>query len=540
MFSAAFAPLAFAGVEPWAAALLEIVFFWTAASLLKSPRLCPESVCDRTLLPAALFMAALAALQCFSQRPADGPASLLPFTFWRVSTAKAALWWLALAALVWSVPRIITDWRQLKKISWTIFLTGMVISLIGMLQKSEVNGMIYGLRRVSGMPFGPFVNRDHAASYLAMAALAGLGILCSRLTQWPKIMGRSRRADFLATQFTTLVMVSVVVGGIIKTGSRGGLAAFALAAFAGGWVSSGLLRRRKKLAARTALLLAAGGYCFFLLTHPYFLGFSGAKLDHTLLTRLSLYRSSLAMFMDFPVFGAGLGAVSNGFQLYQESSVHGFVRHVHSDWLELLLQTGVVGTAVYLTGFLLLLKRGFSLWKNCPSREVRALCGGFLAAALAFSLHGFMDFSFQMPANAVTFFLLLSLVGTLPVKYGKSEPEPKICGPAGDALPAAAFGALLLLSLPQVIGWIYSRRAVLSPADGRPALYQKALACDPDPRLAFQTAAAYYNLALKNPARKKELFSSAYETAARYAALSPADRDLAALKAAALIQIENP
>jgi len=532
-----FAPLAFAAVEPWAFGLLYAVFFGLAARLYIKGLADAPNPLYKNLLPAVLGVALIGLLQAVTERPVNAPSAVL-FTVWRPATLNAVVTWLFYAAVLYTVPQLIRTPAQFKRLMWTIFGAALLIALIGMLQKSGENYIIYGLRKVRGDSFGPFVNRDHGAMFLAMGGLAGLGLFFSGFRALAAHQSHSRFFDLLAVQFLKLVTLGAIVYGISRTGSRGGLHSFALSAIVIGFVSAGFLRVRKfKLAAYAGLALLLLGYGLFLAGNKRLLGLDGEKFDSSIQTRFSMYRGSLSLVKDFPAFGVGLGAVQDAFHPYKPSDMPAelLVRHVHSEWLELVMQAGFAGGLIYLAGLAAALLALLKRWRNSASFTMKALSGGAFAALLAAAAHSCVDFGLRMPANALLFYVLLGALAS-PAAQGTRElsdeydlPEPR---PA-PAKYAAAITALAILlsaaSLPQVLAWQARQQAREAAPELKLSLLAKALKWDPDSQSAFQLGAEHYNLALAAKEGACAKFAAGAAAIAPYSRRAPANHFLSGL-----------
>ena len=522
LVSLVFAPLSFAAVEPWAYGLLQAVFFGMAAFIFISGRANYSNPLYKNLLPAVLAVAAVGLLQSITENPINSP-SVLVFTVWRPATLNAVVLWLFYAAVLYCVPQIITTPDRFKRLLWTIFATGVFIALMGMLQKTGENTLVYGLRRVQGHPFGPFVNRDHAAHFLVMAAMAGLGLFFSGLKALLSHQSRTRYFDLLAAQLIKLVMIAAVVYGVYRTGSRGALHSFAFISAAAGFAAAGTIKTKKiKIAACVGLIVLMAGYGLFVSRNKTLLGLEGDKLVNSVTMRFSIYESGERMFRDFPVLGAGLGAFEYAFPYYKLSGVpeEGLVLHAHSDWLELFLQVGLAGGLIYLAGFLSALYFSFRTWAGARSFTIRSLCGGALGAVAVASTHNLMEFGSQMPANALIYYVLLGALASKPAHdrshrssgskaalYDDEETPEFKPAPLRYAAPAAV-GALLLIawSIPQFMAWRYDQ-LVKTATFGRVLQFRNAsLKWSPDPEAAFRLGREYYNQGLNNRAYPCSLF----------------------------------
>ncbi|OGR43266.1 MAG: hypothetical protein A2X35_07985 [Elusimicrobia bacterium GWA2_61_42] len=534
--SIVFAPLAFAAVEPWAFGPLYGVFFGLAAYLYVTGRALNPNPLYKNLLPAVLAVAAIGLLQGITENPVNAPASFI-FTVWRPATLNAVVTWLFYAAVMYCVPQIIQTPAQLKRLLWTVFAMGVLIALIGMLQKTGENHIIYGLRRVRGDSFGPFVNRDHGASFLAMAAMAGLGLFFSGFRALAAQQSHTRFFDLLAVQFLKFVMLCAVVYGIYRTGSRGGLHSFAFAAAVTGFIAAGFLKTRKfKIAAFTGLTLLLAGYGIFVAQNKRLLGLDGGAFDSSIRMRFSMYKSSFEMLKDFPAFGVGLGAVEHAFPLYkgQDMPPERLVKHIHSDWLELFLQVGFAGGLIYLAGLLAALYRFARSWAGGRSFTIKALCGGALGAAAAGAAHNLVEFGGQMPANALLFYALLGALASKPAVEGPprhSDEDQDLPAPIPAPRPRAAAAAALAVMLaawaiPQYAAWRAGQLAKDAPFDQKIKFHADALKWAPSPQTAFRLGGDYYNQALTDKAAACPLFLNSQLAIAPYLRRAPANYSL--------------
>ncbi len=488
-------------------------------------------------------MAFLGLCQAISENSINAP-SMLIFTTWRPATLNAVLLWFLYAAALFYVPQIIKTPGQLKRLMWAVFGMGVFISLFGMLQKTGENTMVYGLRLVKGEPFGPYVNRDHAALFLIMSAMAGAGIFFSGFRNLFVHQSRKRFFDLAAIQFLKAVMLCAVVYGVIKTGSRGGLHSLVVAAAVMAFISTSFMKLKVyRYAARVFIVLFIAGYGVLLYNNRMLLGFYNGVLVNSVTVRFSMYKSGLEMFKDFPLFGSGLGAVEHGFPYYQRQS-WGLVRHVHSDWLELFLQIGLVGGFIYLAGLVVALRKFFRIWTKCPSFTVKSLYGGGLGAVLAASLHNLVEFGSQMPANALFFYVLIGGLASKPAaesgkfRYDSETEEEDTPLKRYIALPAAAAACVMMFfTIPSVIGWWYNFRSKGVSYEKKVIYRASALDWEPSPRYAFRLGADYYNQALKNRSEAYELFNKSMQTIEPYLRRVPVNSDLTLLKNNLLYQL---
>ena len=114
------------------------------------------------------------------------------------------------------------------------------------------------------------------------------------------------------------------------------------------------------------------------------------------------------MWRDYPLLGAGLGAFGVVFPRYSADGTNGTYTHAHNDFFEFGAETGLLG--LILLGFmvgssLLVALRAQYL---CRDPVLRGISFAALMGILSLMIHSAVDFNLQIPANALTFMLLLA------------------------------------------------------------------------------------------------------------------------------------
>lgn len=448
-----FGPLAFGAVEPWSRSLLTLLV--CATLLCCGLRGLPDfsQSMYRTLLPSVLLLILLGLAQRLNPRSVFDPALPIPGTVSGSATGKALWVWATYAALLWCAPQALVGLASVRRMLATVFCLGCVVAMVGLIQLAQNRLLIYGLRPVpyGYEPFGPYYNRDHAASMLVMSAFCGGGLL------WDGFINYERRRwagifDFAAAQLVIAFGILINLAGALCTQSRGALASLVITGSTLGFVAA--WSRKQRL---VWLGLVVAGTLLLAYFSPVATRLTSSYLTTSASIRASLYQAGLELFGDFPWLGSGLGAFQQAYYLYQPASITGLVEHVHSDWLELLLEAGVLGSLVFGSG-LLLFFRSVVLRLGRPAEgSIRGLSWGAGASIMAFLIHTLVDFSFQIPANAVLFFVLLAVLGAL-AEEGSCRRRDSAPGFATRA--AIASIALLLTAFsipPAVASWYHLR-----------------------------------------------------------------------------------
>jgi O-antigen ligase len=337
-----------------------------------------------------------------------------PLAAWRPisvsppDTLRGLAFLAAFSLLALAVHREVAEGPWRRRLLLTVVATGAAITVVAFLQAvSPEPRKIYGLWRPrwDWAVFGPYVNRNHFAGYLVMAAPLAIGFALEALSRLRAAWGRRRRGFLLlgepegnaAVRASAAVMV--IVAGLLASESRGGVSAFALAAL----LLPLAARRRRRTALGVGLLVGLG---------VLWIGVGGVLSAFATrgiqASRLDLWRDMLPMAKRFPVFGAGWNAFATAYPWYQTVWKTEWIGEAHNDYLQALLDGGVVG-AVLVAGLLAVVFRG------ALARAARSpLDLGLFGALLGFALHETVDFNGQIPANAATWIALAALASAPP------------------------------------------------------------------------------------------------------------------------------
>jgi O-antigen ligase len=350
---------------------------------------------------------------------------LLPLTAWRPISVSPPDTLRGLAFLAGFSLLHVAVFRELAQAPWrrrlltTVVGTGVGITVVAFLQAvSPEPRRIYGLWRPDWdwAVFGPYVNRNHFAGYLVMAAPLALAFALEAISRLRSAWVRRRRGWLVlgeregdaAVRWSAAAMV--VVAGLLASQSRGGVSAFAVAmlavvlmtALGGGLPGTAAGRRSMALAA--ALIVGLG---------LAWVGLDGVVAAFEVRgvrgSRLDLWLDMLPMVPRFPVFGVGWNAFATAYPWYQTVWRTEWIGEAHNDYLQAVLDGGLVGAAL-VAGLLVVVFRG----ALARARGGSLLDLGVFGALLAFALHEVVDFNGQIPANAATWISLAGLATAAP------------------------------------------------------------------------------------------------------------------------------
>jgi O-antigen ligase len=117
------------------------------------------------------------------------------------------------------------------------------------------------------------------------------------------------------------------------------------------------------------------------------------------------------MWQDHWLFGIGNGGFQYLFTHYKVAALDGnLYDFAHNDHLQLLVEQGVIGAAIFYAFFALCFWRMLAAYcKRGRSKGKQGALLGIMIAVAAFFLHGLVDFNFHIPANVLWFYTLMAL-----------------------------------------------------------------------------------------------------------------------------------
>ena len=292
--------------------------------------------------------------------------------------------------------RTLEDWRGFV---WFGMGFGFLVSLFAILQHLTSNGKLYWIREVrsGGLPFGPYVNRNHFAGFAELVLPLALVAL---------VLGRVRRERWPVVGLFAVLPI----GALFLSASRGGIVSFGAELSVLALVMIERREMGKQLFAGGAVLLVAlllvswlgVGQILKRLSSVQLLEVSSGK-------RASMRRDTWRIFLDHPFVGTGLGTLQLVYPPYESLYDGKIVNHTHNDYLEVLAETGLLGgmCCAWFLGVLLVQSLERLRQFNHSFRGALQL-SGFLACS-GFLVHSLVDFNLHIPANALLFFLMAHL-----------------------------------------------------------------------------------------------------------------------------------
>jgi len=424
----AWGAFAFGAVYPWGYwPLCAVAGLVGVAGLAAIPRLAPGSA--GLGLAAAFVVVALAcALQIAplpsatvsrlspeapgiqSQYRVGDPGASRPLSISSTDTARALAIFVALAVLTVGAGCLFAR-TGTTRVCGAIAVVGALLAMTGMVQKALAGARPLGFWTTieGGNPYGPFVNRNHFAGWMLMAAPVCLGLLCamvSRQTRDRQMTFRERVLWFGTPDASRVILlgagIAIMVLSVFLSGSRSGIlgAAFGLA------ITSVVVWRRYAGSARFALV---GVFTAILIGVMVWTGVDqtltrfGAAATRDYTGRTGPWTDALRVSQKYPLTGTGINTYGASMLFYQQFATEVHFSAAHNDYLQVLSEGGLLVGIPVLAAIVMLaltIRRRFKEETSPSTFWIRA---GATIGLLAIAIQELGDFSLQIPGNAFLF-----------------------------------------------------------------------------------------------------------------------------------------
>ncbi|TCS71929.1 O-antigen ligase-like membrane protein [Sulfuritortus calidifontis] len=341
--------------------------------------------------------------------------------------------------------------QRIERLAEVLVWCGLAHAVLGaVLYSFEAQYRLFFTEVSHDKVIGTFVNRNHFAGYMELCLAVGIGLMLSRLGNgsagsqgWRHRLVAALRF-LISPKMRLRLMLVIMVIALVLTRSRMGNTAFFSAMLIVGVIALILSRRMapatlgliaslviidifiigtwvgvEKVVQRiqNTPLLAETGETGLPEAEPAQTGRAAAAIkpptlsmrEQSLEERAVPAAYSLGLIRDFAAFGSGGGSFYNAFSRYRPAEIDLFYDHAHNDYAEIAADTGVLG--LLLLGGVTLLAAGRALWVLARRRSplARGMAFAVLMAIVALAIHNTVDFNLQIPANALTFTVILAM-----------------------------------------------------------------------------------------------------------------------------------
>jgi O-antigen ligase len=300
--------------------------------------------------------------------------------------------------------------------------------------KAEYELLHFALNH-GGRTYGTFSYHNSLANYLVVCLCLGVGLLVAslRVADEERPRWRVRLSRALQMLFSTVVclrvMLLMMVVALVLTRSRMGNSAFLLALF-GLAVPVLMLKSRLRL---KGLLLLGSIVVLDVFFVGQLVGFDElaqrmsktavatveGETEESIEDRTAPGRLAMTMVTEQPWLGRGAGTFYTTFPQYASPQTRQYYDHAHNDYVQLAVEVGLIGLALLAVTVVCSVARALQVLHRPLTPSDMGLALGVLMAVFAALAQAFVDFHFQIPANALLFVVVLAIPWLL-----RRQPKP--------------------------------------------------------------------------------------------------------------------
>ena len=343
---------------------------------------------------------------------------------------------LTLPVWLWACVLIsgISHRRTLRFILWSMVLGGTSMALLGAVQRLSGTDQIFWFIPSSNSAFfGSFIYPNHAAAFLYLILGVAMGLAFYHHSQSVRKLLRS------GPHYILIFFWLILFLGLLFSQSKAGLVlgsgifllgiGIALVRMLG---QGSDFRQGITLGILSVLGLGFGIYALihFVNLGEIFTDFEtlqGGSKSPTVLQRVDLQKATWEAFKGNKWFGTGAGSFRYHFPFTQQKYVglrpgHDYFEYAHSDYLQSLMEFGLLGCFPLFLFFLTLIVPAVLASRVRPS-----VYFSMLAGVLAFCLHAWWDFPAQCPSVLLLLVFILVIIGrwgTLDASKQRIDNEP--------------------------------------------------------------------------------------------------------------------
>jgi tetratricopeptide (TPR) repeat protein/O-antigen ligase len=283
---------------------------------------------------------------------------------------------------------------------------GAVLSVFALAQKfSSPPDTLYWSFESQGNPFGPFVCRNHFPFYINACFGLGVGLLLERLA----VQGHQTISEMIGdlSRHTSSLWIALALGLMLAASvysmSRGGFVALMSTSAIFGTIAIGRATRMRAFAVLgLAATLALGLVVWFGLgqvTQRLGTLNDGALSEG----RGPLWERTAPLALQFPIWGTGYGTFESVEPMQRQPGDGSTInwQHAHNDYLESMIEGGLVQFTLIVTAIFLIYRRGILALRRTTTAQGAALALGGLFGLTTIVIHSFAEFGMQMAAIVI-------------------------------------------------------------------------------------------------------------------------------------------
>ncbi|RLE04103.1 MAG: hypothetical protein DRJ11_02100 [Candidatus Aminicenantes bacterium] len=350
-------------------------------------------------------------------------------------TIKESLEILSYAFLVVLILRTINSYQVIKKFFFALAILGAFEALYGLIELVNPHPrLLFFTKDINlAVATGTYVNQNHFSGLLEMTLPITVGLFLARLEGLftPGLTWKERLLFFSEKRMTVNVVLGIFIVlqvlGVWFSQSRSGVVVIFLEfIFFLGMIA--LFAKTERLRSRQTLRVLQIIFVVVLIVVIYTGAlstidrFTTEKLHQE--GRFQYWTTLTQMVRDFPLWGSGLGTFAAVYPAYESGKTYGLLLHAHNDYLEFLLEIGLLGMILLLGGIIYVLIKTYLSWAKRRNFKIKILTLAGMTSVLGMAIHSLTDFNLHIPANTLVFSIIISL--TLILSYWRPQERKKL------------------------------------------------------------------------------------------------------------------
>lgn len=357
--------------------------------------------------------------------------------FWYYSAEEIGRY-LAMILMFFLIQKVISSKTRFKWIMWVLFAVSIVVTILGLLQ--FFGNPIYDWGRSNAPVVSTFGNKNFFAGFLLLSI--------------PVVAGYMFATRKLVIKVILFLLGAAELYILLGTGTRTGFLGFLVGLI----IFLILLVRFIVIGAKTKVpvswLLLAGLILILIFVAVYYASPAGliSRLGNAVdlqqgtgRVRWIMWTGSTRAALAKPLTGHGHGVFQLVFPNYRSTMYHRFrvshnTRHSHNEFLEVIMETGLIGLTFFLlimVSFSVVLYRFLS---RCTDKFYLWVTIGFASSIFASLAQNFASVNFRWMSSTFTFWLIFSLaIAVTRLGYSKPTEENNPIGTKEISNPRSLF-----------------------------------------------------------------------------------------------------
>jgi O-antigen ligase len=419
----------------WANMILQLLAIPIILWSLLVRRSAPMSSAARQLLVLLVLMLLLIGLQLvplppsvWTELPGRGPVAegfallgrplpWLPLSLAPQRTISSALWLLPAIAVLLGIVRL-GSFRA-SWLAWAIAAVTIVSVAIGALQIAGGDSSPWYFYEITnfGSTTGFFSNANHMATLL-VSAIPFLAALYLSARSKGRSVQRSSALFVILAGALTVVLVGIAV--------NRSLAGLGLAVPVLGASLLMLLSRRRRIPAWSAAVigLLTLGSVALVFSSPFGNNLTTVEARGSQESRYASFTLTAEAAKDYLPLGSGIGTFQEIYPGYEDPAAvtRFFMNHVHGDYIELALETGLPGLLLILLFLAWWTRRAVAVWR---AEESDYFARAATVASAAILAHSIVDYPLRTAAISALLALCCALMAEPRARVRQREPQPR-------------------------------------------------------------------------------------------------------------------